>query len=128
MSRPGSTGWTRSASCTPTTATTCRCPAISGVAPNPAEQEACMLDQRHRAGWGVEVPWGPGALAEVRGCRRDSEARTPVTLVIPPTAGSCWPDHPDLVAVLEAGLVAVDVPHDIDFADPGRTLEAAHFL
>jgi hypothetical protein len=87
-----------------------------------------MLDQRPRAGCGVEVCWGPRAIAEVSACRSDADARTAITLVVPGSAGPSLPTYRDMVVLKEMGVVAVDAPDDVDFADPDGALATAAFL
>lgn len=87
-----------------------------------------MLDQCRRAGCGVEVCWGPQAIAEAVACRSDADARTAITLVVPGSAGLSLPTYRDIVALREIGVVVVDAPDDVDFADPGGALATAGFL
>lgn len=87
-----------------------------------------VLDQGQRIGRGVEICWGPQAVAEAFDCRRDGDARTEITLVVPASAGRSLPTSSDVAALWKIGLVAIDITDDVDFADPGSALDVAHFV
>src|SRR5688572_4676099 len=105
-----------SASSTWTTGATSRCPATSGPAPTGRGPVPAVLDRRPPPRAGVDVHWSPQALAEAGASRRDGEARTAITLVVPRLGDGDLPTGRDVLALRRVGLVAIDVCDDVDFA------------